>query len=152
MNLNCDCLGLKIFNFGSTGILKLPKSLCKIKGDSAVQNNIKELKRGELLFKEGDPIEKVYFVQSGRLSLFVERNGKKMEVDLVNASQTAGEQGVLGVNKQPYSAEAQVPTKGFRNPHKCIKVFTGKFTNTFETSYQEYNRRSENDSTKNKKL
>ena len=87
-----------------------------------MQNNVKELKRGELLFKEGDSADKVFFVQSGRVSLYIERNGKKVEIDQVTGSHAVGELGVLGTAKQPYSAEAQVATKVLEIPVPVLKA------------------------------
>ncbi|MCB0356603.1 MAG: cyclic nucleotide-binding domain-containing protein [Bdellovibrionales bacterium] len=84
--------------------------------------NIKEIKRGESLFKEGEVAEKVYFVQSGRVSIFIERNGKKIEIDQAIGSQAVGELAVLGNVKQIYSAEAVVNTKVLEIPVALLKT------------------------------
>ena len=47
--------------------------------------NVKQLKRGEILFKEGENTDTVYFIQSGRVVLYLERNGKKVEISLESA-------------------------------------------------------------------
>lgn len=84
--------------------------------------NIKELKRGESLFKEGDVADKIFFVQSGRVSIFIERNGKKIEIDQITGSQAVGELGLVGIAKQPYSAEAIVGTKVLEIPMALLKA------------------------------
>ena len=83
--------------------------------------NIKQFNRGEILFKENDSSEFVYFIQSGRVSLYIERNGKKIEIDQLGGSQVVGELVVLGVSKQPYSAEALGTVKVLEVPVKLLK-------------------------------
>ena len=45
--------------------------LYEITGDIVVQN-VKDYKRGELLFKEGETPQNLYFIQSGKVSLFID--------------------------------------------------------------------------------
>ena len=44
-------------------------------------------KRGESLFAEGDAIDHVYMVKSGRVKLVVERGGKRIELFDANKGQ-----------------------------------------------------------------
>lgn len=43
-------------------------------------DQVKDLKRGDQLFKEGEKITHLYVVQSGKVSLYLERSGKKIEI------------------------------------------------------------------------
>lgn len=88
--------------------------------------NIKEFKRGDILFKEGDNLTQVLFIQSGKVSIFVERNGKKMEIEQLVGSQVLGENSLLGSGRQAYSAEAMGPTKILEIPTEHLKGLVEK--------------------------
>jgi hypothetical protein len=83
--------------------------------------NLKEFKRGEYLFKEGQPADYVYLIQSGRVSLNVERNNKKSEILKVLASHFAGDQQLVLGGKHTYSAVAEVNTKAIEIPISKLK-------------------------------
>lgn len=74
-------------------------------------DNGKTFKRGEVLFREGDPITQVTVIKSGKVSLFLERSGKKIEIAILSASQALGEQGIVSNAKHAFSAEAIMETK-----------------------------------------
>ena len=81
----------------------------------------KTLKRGELLFKEGDPIQNIYVIKSGKISLFVERSGKKVEILTMGPSQVLGEQALLTMARTQMSAEASIETKLIEMPLETMK-------------------------------
>lgn len=82
---------------------------------------LRDLKRGDLLFKEGDSVTHIQIVQSGKLSLFLERSGRKVEIMEVKPAQLLGESALFGKNsRQIFSAEAMGPTKVMEVP---IEVF-----------------------------
>lgn len=82
----------------------------------------KTLKRGELLFKEGEPIQNIYVIKSGKISLFVERSGKKIEVMTLGPSQVLGEQALLTISRALMSAEAAIETKLIEMPLEVMKT------------------------------
>lgn len=49
------------------------------------------LKKGEKLFEEKDTLDKVYLVKSGRLTVFIERNGKRIEIGLLTTGHVVGD-------------------------------------------------------------
>lgn len=81
----------------------------------------KTLKRGELLIKEGEPIQNIYVIKSGKMSLFVERSGKKIEIMTVGPSQVLGEQALLNLARAQMSAEATTETKLIEMPLEAMK-------------------------------
>ena len=84
--------------------------------------SVKEFKRGEVLFKEGEPADKLYVIQSGRVLLYLERQGKKVEIEELKTSQVVGEMAAIGGSKHPFSAECQSPTKVLELPAKVIQT------------------------------
>ncbi|MBC7371807.1 MAG: cyclic nucleotide-binding domain-containing protein, partial [Bdellovibrionaceae bacterium] len=60
--------------------------------------SMKTLKKGELLYNEGDKILNVYLIQSGAVNLCLTRNKKNVDMFQVGASQILGEQVLLGLS------------------------------------------------------
>jgi len=85
----------------------------------------KTLKRGELLFKEGESIQNIYVIKSGKISLFVERSGKKVEIMTAGPSQVLGEQALLAASRSLLSAEAAIETKLIEMPIEAMKTQYG---------------------------
>lgn len=80
--------------------------------------NTKKLKKGEVLIREGDNIENIYLIKTGRVTLFIERSGKKIELGQLNAGQIVGEKALFAPAKMTFSVLAaseisymEVPTK-----------------------------------------
>ncbi|GEM_PF-1233012 len=68
-------------------------------------------KRGESLFAEGDAIDHVYMVKSGRVKLVVERGGKRIELFDANKGQLLGDEGILNESARHFASavcESQV--------------------------------------------
>lgn len=88
-------------------------------------DNSKKLKKGEVLIREGDSIENIYLIKSGRLTLFVERSGKKIELGQMNAGQIIGEKALFGPSKMTFSALAANDVTYLEVPVKLIEpMFT----------------------------
>ncbi len=85
-------------------------------------DNMKKLKRGEFLFKEGDVPSTIYLVQSGKIGLMLDRGSKRLEITTLGASQVLGESGLFSTAKYPYSAEAQQETKVLEVPLEIMKA------------------------------
>tara|TARA_A100001015_G_scaffold239879_1_gene273363 strand:- start:237 stop:578 length:342 start_codon:yes stop_codon:yes gene_type:complete len=83
-------------------------------------NSVKKLKRGERLFSEGDTLESLYLIKSGKVSLFLERSGKKIEIEQLGGSTVLGDENLFLNNRQSVCAEAitevqylEIPIKSF---------------------------------------
>lgn len=83
--------------------------------------NLKEIKRGEVLLKEGQPIENIVLVKTGRLSLTHERNGRIIELLAMTAGQTFGEQGLYAPARSPYTIKAAQNSAVLEMPIKIVK-------------------------------
>lgn len=84
-------------------------------------DNVKKLKRGELLFKEGDAPVAVYLVQSGKIGLMLERGGKYLEITTAGPSQVVGEQALFSNGRQGFTAQALQETKILEVPVDLMK-------------------------------
>lgn len=85
-------------------------------------DNVRRFKKGDFVFKEGDPSQIIYIVQSGRLSLCVDRGGKRIEVTHLSTSQIFGEQALFSNAKQAFTVEAQQETKVMEVPAELLKA------------------------------
>lgn len=84
--------------------------------------NQKKLKRGEILFKEGDQPTAVYLVQQGKIGLMHEKNGKHLEIVTLGPSQVVGEQAIFSATaRQEFTAEALQETKLLEVPIDLMK-------------------------------
>lgn len=83
--------------------------------------NVKKLKRGESLFKEGEPVGAVYMIQSGKIGLVSERSGKALEIVTVGASQVIGEHALYMNGRHEFSAEALQETRLLEVPLELMK-------------------------------
>lgn len=84
-------------------------------------DNVKKLKRGEVLFKEGEACTSIYLIQSGKVSLTLERGGKKIEITTLGTSQVLGEQSIFSAGKNIFSAEAASETRVLEIPADIMK-------------------------------
>ncbi|MCB0342752.1 MAG: cyclic nucleotide-binding domain-containing protein [Pseudobdellovibrionaceae bacterium] len=87
-----------------------------------MSDSIKVFKKGDILFKEGDVLDKVYFIQSGRITLLIERGGKNIELDQVANSQILGEAAVFGNAKMPFTAVVSTEAKTLEIPVAVLKA------------------------------
>ncbi len=89
-------------------------------------DNSKKLKKGGVLIREGDAVENIYLIKSGRVTLFVERNGKKIELGQLNAGQIIGEKALFGPSKMSFSVLASNEVTYLEVPLKLIEpMFAG---------------------------
>ncbi|MEW6055363.1 MAG: cyclic nucleotide-binding domain-containing protein [Bdellovibrionota bacterium] len=66
----------------------------------------RRLKKGELLFNEGDPSKSMYFIQSGTIRLFKKKGNASVELGLIHKGEVIGEMGFLDGGPRSASAEA----------------------------------------------
>lgn len=71
----------------------------------------RKLKKGELLFSEGDLSKSMYFVQSGTLRLFKKKGNSSIELGMIHKGETIGEMGFLDGGPRSASAEAMHDTE-----------------------------------------
>ena len=66
----------------------------------------RRIKKGELLFNEGDVSKSMYFVQAGTLRLFKKKGSSSIELGLIHKGEVIGEMGFLDGGPRSASAEA----------------------------------------------
>lgn len=67
---------------------------------------IRHLKKGDLLFSEGDHSRAMYFVKSGMIRIFKKKGESQIEIDTIRAGQILGELAFLDGNPRSASGEA----------------------------------------------
>ncbi|MBI2606290.1 MAG: Crp/Fnr family transcriptional regulator [Deltaproteobacteria bacterium] len=71
----------------------------------------KSLKKGDILFNEGDRSAAMYFVQSGTLRLYKKKGASSIELGTVHTGEVIGEMGFLDGGPRSASAEAILDTE-----------------------------------------
>lgn len=84
-------------------------------------DNSKRLKKGEILFRENEAIQMIYVIQSGKLSLGIERGGKRLEIMTAGANQILGEQGLFSAARHMFTAEATQEVRLLEVPLETMK-------------------------------
>lgn len=84
-------------------------------------NAVRVVKKGELVFREGDKITSLSVVQSGGVNLCLQRNKKTLDLMQVGTSQVLGEAALGGATTYTYSAVATTETKVLDAPIDQIK-------------------------------
>jgi CRP-like cAMP-binding protein len=85
-------------------------------------SNFKTIKKGDLLFKEGDKISSLFLIQSGGVQLALQRPKKNIDLATLGAPQVLGELGLLGMSSFPYSGIATAETKYMEFPLENAKA------------------------------
>lgn len=67
---------------------------------------MRTLKKGELLFKEGEKSRAMYLLQSGSIRLFLKKGDSNIEIDTIRPGQILGELAFLDGNPRSVSGEA----------------------------------------------
>ncbi|MBX7232668.1 MAG: cyclic nucleotide-binding domain-containing protein [Bdellovibrionales bacterium] len=86
-----------------------------------MESSGKRFKKGELLFRENEPIQIIYVIQSGKISLQVERTGKRLEILTAGPGQVLGEQALFYNARYPFTAEVLQECKLMEVPVEFIK-------------------------------
>lgn len=86
-------------------------------------DKIRRVKKGEVLFVEGNTPDKFIFVLSGKIQLFVERSGKKIEINTLTTGQIIGEQTLFQSGKYVYGAEALQESQIIEWPMDVLKPY-----------------------------
>src|SRR5690348_3714743 len=65
-----------------------------------------KLKKGQLLFSEGENSRAMYFLKSGMIRIFKKKGDSSIEIDTVHSGQVIGELAFLDGNPRSASGEA----------------------------------------------
>lgn len=84
-------------------------------------SNVRTVKKGEFLFKEGDKITHFFQVQQGAVSICILRPKKTIPLFSVGTTHILGEQYFSGVTTHPFSAQALQETKVLEIPASVYK-------------------------------
>lgn len=90
---------------------------------------VKILKRGEYLFKEGDKIQSVWVIQSGQITLCLQKNKKNIDIMSVGVGYVFADLIVLGLTNYNYSALVMHETK-------VVEIPIDNFKQQFESLHQ----------------
>jgi len=85
-------------------------------------SSAKTVKRGELLFKEGDKITSLIFIQAGNGTVCLQRPKKNIEVMPIGPNQILGETALMGGNTHTFSAVANSEIKFMEIPIDLAKT------------------------------
>ncbi len=66
----------------------------------------KELVKGEILFKEGDPGDEIYLIKEGRIKIYKEMDGEERTLAILGKGEIFGEMAVLDGKPRSASAKA----------------------------------------------
>ncbi|HEY8270903.1 MAG TPA: cyclic nucleotide-binding domain-containing protein [Pseudobdellovibrionaceae bacterium] len=91
--------------------------------------SLRTLKKGEVLYTEGEKIHNIYLIQSGAVSLCLTRNKKTTDLFQIGSAQILGEQVLLGQNTHTTSAIATTETK-------VVEITAEAFKTQFEAAQQ----------------
>jgi CRP-like cAMP-binding protein len=75
---------------------------------SGEDGEIRQYKRGELIFQENQKATHVYLIQKGQVQVFLQRGPHKVDLMTYYAPQIVGEQAIFGSKTYAFSAEASV--------------------------------------------
>jgi len=87
-----------------------------------MSQNVKSVKRGEFIFKEGDKITNIVLIQAGQTNLCIARPKKNIDMFPVGPSHVTGEQAFLGANTHTFSLMASGEVKYMEIPVDIAKA------------------------------
>jgi len=97
---------------------------------------LKTIKKGEALFSEGDKAATIYLVQSGLISVFLQRPKKNIEIYQVSGSQVLGEHALFGSAQHPFSAVALNETKVLEIPLELFRMQLGSCSQIIQLMFK----------------
>lgn len=90
------------------------------------QDSARRLKRGEKLLIEGAPGNSIFFIQSGRIRMSLERAGKTIEVGVLGPQQVIGDQWLFSQSKSLFNYEALQECQILEIPVEVLKTHLDK--------------------------
>lgn len=98
----------------------------KRKKMSAVpQNAIKKVKKGDIIFREGENPGAMYLIRTGMIRVFKKKGDSQIEIDTLRAGGVVGEMAFLDGNPRSASAEALMDTE-------MVEISTALYSSTME--------------------
>jgi CRP-like cAMP-binding protein len=108
----------------------------------------KIVKKGEVLFKEGDKITSIQVIQAGSVNICLSRSKKNIDIATVGSSHALGEQGIFGQGAHSFTAIAaqetkvtEIPIEAFKqaveNSTPMVKVLAKSMSDRLKTSMAE---------------
>ena len=91
---------------------------------SEKKSYLKNLKQGEILFKDKEKASSLYIIQSGQIRLFKPKGEGYIEIALLRAGEVMGEMAFWGEDGSSYrscSAEALIPSEVIEVPFSVLK-------------------------------
>ncbi len=89
---------------------------------AADSNGVKKLKRGEVLFKEGEAPTAVYMIQAGKIGLMLQRGASQLEIATLGVNQVIGEYALFSSGKHAFSAQATQECRVLEVPLDLMKA------------------------------
>ena len=83
-------------------------------------SNVLSFRKGEAICNEGDPIDKILIIQSGLVSVQVEKFGKKISLFQASKTTVLGEAALFGDKTFSFSAIALAPTQVLAVPSALV--------------------------------
>lgn len=100
-------------------------------------SDLKVIKKGQFLFKAGEKIQSIYIVQSGQLSLCLQKNNKIFDIMNVGNGYVFADLTVLGSPQYLYSAMAlqevkvsEIPVAVFKTQYEALNNLNKSFIKT----------------------
>lgn len=97
-------------------------------------SSVKVLKKGEYLFRESDKISSVWVVQSGQISICIQKNKKNIEIMTVGTGYVFADLAILGIPQYNYSAMAigevklaEIPLESFKQQYETLHQINKTF-------------------------
>ncbi len=89
------------------------------------QNAIKKVKKGDILFREGENPGAMYLIRTGMVRVFKKKGDSQIEIDTLRAGGVVGEMAFLDGNPRSASAEALTDTE-------MVEISTALYSSTME--------------------
>jgi CRP/FNR family cyclic AMP-dependent transcriptional regulator len=87
-----------------------------------MSQRLRQLKQGELLFKEGDPSDSMYVVKKGRVSVFKLKGTQEVELAEVGPGQMIGEMAFFDRKPRSASIKATSDTEIIELPFNALQA------------------------------
>jgi CRP-like cAMP-binding protein len=88
---------------------------------SSAPGGSRTIKKGEVIFKEGDKVQNLFLVQSGQVAVQIVR-GKPIDLFGIGPNQVLGDYILTGVSTHPFNAVATAEAKVLELPLEAVKA------------------------------
>ena len=127
---------------------RLPRLASKIEAMSGAKN----LKRGEILFREGDPSEAMYVLKSGKIAITKSKGSSEIVLAELAAGDMLGEMGFFDNRPRSAGAKAMIDSVVIELPFKALNAQFKTFPEWLKAIVRTVNNHLRNANTKIKNL